>query len=139
MRALPLALLAALPLAGSCLTTQEVNLFGGQKLEAVHIVPTQAWRAVVGGDEIGYVVLMEALGDDGRHYFSVRNVWNQELGMVDSLGRSWRFAAHAEEAEWLGSGAVSDGAGLVLGAAGHCRLEEVPLERISGSRPPADR
>ena len=47
------------------------------------------------------------------------NVWlstqtphraRQDLGMIDTLGRAWRYRPHTREAEWLTTGTVVQGA-----------------------------
>lgn len=43
----------------------------------------------------------------------VQNLFGQDLGLVDSLGRAWRYRAH-EEALWLGSGTIEEGVGWIL-------------------------
>lgn len=90
--------------------------------------PKRAWELVEQGRVVGVVVEFETSG--GRRFFSVRNAWEQELGLVDAVGRAWRYRPHEREAEWLGSGTLTDGAAQVLGVRGRAELFEVRLEQL---------
>ena len=80
------------------------------------------------GAELGFVLRFEA-SEDGRCFHSVRNEWNQELGLVDAEGRAWRYRPHASEPEWLGTGTVGEGAGRILGATA-ASLEPMALHEL---------
>jgi len=134
LRPLRMLLLLALALPGAaCVTSQSTKYFASPKRDAVHTEPARAWRLLHGEESAGFVVLFRAAKKDGQLWFAVRNEWNQELGMVDSLGRAWRFRPHGEEAEWLGSGTVADGAALILRLEGVHRLTEIGLETLPQS------
>jgi hypothetical protein len=98
--------------------------------EATWSAPARAWEVVSGGRVLGVVVeFREEQG--GRGFHSVRNGQQQELGLVDAHGRAWRFRAHEDEPEWLGSGTVAEGAARILGLSGTATLFEVPLETLA--------
>lgn len=95
--------------------------------------PTRAWRAVSEGRVLGVVVLFEeGAGETGR-FFSVRNAWMQDLGMIDDTGRAWAFRPHEEQPVWLTTGTVAEGAAEILGAAA-CELLEIPIDELSTGR-----
>ncbi len=94
-------------------------------------LPTHAFELVERGRVVGVVVEFVELGGD-RRFFSVRNDLQQELGLVDQDGRFWRYRAHGEEdAEWIGTGTVLQGAIRILEAHEGCELFEVDLELLS--------
>lgn len=97
-------------------------------LDGAVVLPTPAvasWRVEQGLRTVGSVVRFEESIGPGRHLFSVRNVHDQDLGYVDSVGRAWRLRPHAEP-ELLGSGTVAQGAARILG------LSEVELVELAG-------
>lgn len=89
----------------------------------------EAWEVVDGGRVVGTVVVFEVQGRTER-FFLVRNPHQQELGMVDAEGRWWRYAPHAAEPDWLGSGTVRDGVCRILGAPADAPFYEVPLSTL---------
>lgn len=92
--------------------------------------PKAAWELVLGGRVVGVVVEFDD-ADGARRFFSVRNPAHQELGMVDAHGRWWRYHPHEEEAEWLGTGTVSEGAREILGLERAPEVYEVELQTLS--------
>lgn len=119
------ALLAALPLGG-CRTRRShapANMEGGrpQSLRAA-----RAFEVRAEGELAGYLVLYESEGAARDFYYAVQNELRQELGMIDALGRAWRFRAFQREPDWIGTGTVAQGAAAVLGLAGEPALLEVP-------------
>lgn len=90
----------------------------------------RAWEVVETDRVIGVVVEFNALGNDPRRFFSVRNAWHQELGLVDAVGRAWRYQPHEVEAEWLGTGTVIEGAARILGSRPDAELVEVRLDAL---------
>lgn len=92
--------------------------------------PSSAWEVVHAGSVVGVVVQFSDLQEASRRFFSVRNAHQQELGLVDALGRAWRFRPHGADAECLGSGSMLSGAARILGVDGACQLFEVPLEAL---------
>jgi len=110
----------------SCTTTASERPHNGGSAAPVVLSARRAFEVWDERSLVGHVVQFRAL-ESQESIYSVRNPWHQELGQIDSLGRCWRFRPHAEEAEWLGSGPVVDGARLILGASLGARLVEVPL------------
>lgn len=89
----------------------------------------EAWAVLDDAERVGSVVRFEVEGDPPASVFLVRNVYDQDLGLIDELGRAWRFRPHAAEHESLGAGTVSEGAARILGARGGAILEALPLPR----------
>ncbi len=91
--------------------------------------PSVAWEVIEPtGALLGYAVRFDGTGGD--RFFSVRNVWHQELGMVDASGRAWRRRPFTEDPEWLGTGTVAEGVLSILAAPEGATLQEVPLEAL---------
>jgi hypothetical protein len=130
----------ALPLVvAACHTTESRTTIGTHEAAEPRLgVPTAAWTVHEAGQPahspLGEVVRFEDAGDPPGVMFLVRNRWSQDLGLVDELGRAWRFRPHGAEPEWVGTGTVAQGAGLILGARGDCRLEERRMTEF-GVRP----
>ena len=127
-------------LAGACVTT-ETRTGPVAPAEAVSAAPAGAWAATdEAGALVGYVVrFTESKGatdaaGQARSFFSVRNPYQQELGLVDDLGRSWRFEAHQDEPTWLGSGSVAEASGRILGQP--VELAEIDLQGLSNPSVP---
>jgi len=121
-------------LTGACVTT-ETRTGPVAPAEAVSAAPAGAWAATAAeGALVGYVVRFTESGG-ARSFFSIRNPYQQELGLVDDLGRSWRFEAHQDEPTWLGSGSVAEAAGRILGSP--VRLLEVDLASLSAPPVPS--
>ena len=57
----------------------------------------------------------------------VRNLYGQDLGWIDHLGRAYRLLPHQEDPAWVGTGTVAGGAEQILGTKGPCTLAETPL------------
>lgn len=120
--------LAALCLG--CQTQLERQPARAPDLPPVVSTPSRAWEVVVDAAVVGVLVEFATEGS-ARRFFSVRNPFHQELGLVDELGRVWRYRAPDGEADWLGSATVIEGTARVLGLAGDFELLRVPLERLS--------
>ncbi len=88
-RLLLLPLLCA-PQVG-CVETVTVRQAVPDSVEALVSVPRQAWRVERGSELVGLVIRFDPAHGDHDRFHSVRNPWNQELGMVDADGRAWRF------------------------------------------------
>ena len=86
--------------------------------------PVEMWNLVTDGVVVGSVVLFAS---DSDRFFSVRNEWQQDIGMIDAMGRAFAFVPHQKEAEWVSSGSVVSGAAKILGIDGDSELHEVPL------------
>lgn len=132
MKLLTLALVSLLSLS-ACRTetTEEPAGAGLHQIEA--LMAQRAWSVVEGGKPIGSVVLYadpDAPEDGSKHYFSVRNPFQQELGSLDGLGRAWKFSPHQREARLVGTGTVLEGARKILGGGADCELVEVALNEL---------
>ena len=84
----------------------------------------RTWEVRRGGEHLGQVVLFQERGLAGDCVYVVRNAWSQDLGLIDGLGRAFRYLPHMEEPAWVGSGTIALGAERILGAEG-CTLVEV--------------
>jgi hypothetical protein len=93
----------------------------------------RAWEIVQADRVVGVVV--EFTEEPGRRFYSVRNAWQQELGLVDAVGRAWRYRPHESEPDWLGSGTVVEGAARVLGLDGEAEVFEVELGSLRAEHP----
>jgi len=118
------ALLAALAL-GACRTRSShapANVEGGrpQSLRAVRTFEVRAE-----GELAGYLVLYESEAATRDFYYAVQNELRQELGMIDALGRAWRYRAFQREPDWIGTGTVAQGAAAVLGLEGEPVLVDI--------------
>ena len=114
MRPTPAALLLLTSLT-SCVQTVSVREVEPELPAALVSVPARAWRVEEDGAHVGYCLRFDPSGGSHDSFHSVRNVWNQELGLVDADGRFWRYRPHGDEPLWLGTGAVSQGVFLILG------------------------
>ena len=124
----PLLLLGLCAILLGCVSTKRERLsFDDGSGAPVHLVPERAWELREGQEVLGHVVLFNAQDDGRRRYYSVRNNWQQELGLVDELGRIWRFRPFEQEPEWMGSGSVVEGARLILDLGPAAALHEVEL------------
>lgn len=102
---------------GACRTRRAhtpANAEGGrpQSLRAA-----QTFEVRVEGELAGHLVLYESDAPARDFYYAVQNELRQELGMVDALGRAWRYRAFQREPDWIGTGTVAQGAAAVLGLA----------------------
>lgn len=123
-------------LAASACTIVETERPAGPDPVVRTARPERAWRAEHAGEPIGTVVLFRGGGESGGAFFSVRNEWQQDVGLVDELGRAWAFRPHGAEAEWLGTGTVADGAARILGVDA-CELVETSLPATGDAPRPA--
>lgn len=122
---------AALALAG-CRTAVHEQPVGVDQAKPIVLEARRLWRLVDGGQVLGVVVRFETADgaqDPTRHYYSVRNALQQELGTIDGHGRAWRFEPHEREPRFVGTGKLLDGVRQILGVAGRGELVEAPLAR----------
>lgn len=123
---------AAAALAASlaaCITTEHTSPAPATVPEVVVSAPTELWRVIAGGEHVGWVVRYTP-ADARDAFLSVRNAWQQEIGMIDAEGRWWRFQAHRDEPAQVGAGATADGVAAILGLGGTPELEPAPLEAL---------
>lgn len=123
--------LVALVLVG-CRTVRDESPAGMQLAQPQVGVAVSAWE-VLSSDSalIGSVVRFETNATPKRAYYSVRNTHQQEVGIVDSEGRAWRHVMHQRDPEWLGSGTVEAGAGLILADSPRAKLVSVTLADLA--------
>ncbi|MCZ6597660.1 MAG: hypothetical protein O7B99_08485 [Planctomycetota bacterium] len=128
--ALPGALLGVLAVALStaCRTTQVERRAAPVQPVVRHLAPVRAWDVTAREGVVGRVVQFTSAEDS---VYMVQNPWNQDLGMIDQLGRAWRYRPHEREPAWVGSGTILEGAQTILGVEG-CRLEEILPTASSG-------
>jgi hypothetical protein len=123
-----LALIVALGVS-SCLGPGKQSLTGQEEASASVSKPVRAWEMVREGQVLGVVVQFAELAGE-RRFYSVRNAQQQELGLVDELGRAWRYRAHITEPEWLGTGTVLDGVRSILSVGAEIQGFEVPIDTL---------
>lgn len=123
-------------LLAGCVTTARSSPPGLSSAIVRRARPTAAWGAVENRRIKGYVVRFEPPGDPDRFIYSVRNEHQQDLGVIDSFGRVYRYRPHADEPEWIGSGTVLFGVRRILGSGAEMRLVDVELVD-EGAVPPA--
>jgi hypothetical protein len=119
------------PASLSCWVTRDAGPANAHGALPVRAAPVRAWDVVDPGGGGGYVVEFRDQSDEARSFFSVRNREQQELGLIDGLGRAWRYRPH-QEPEWVGTGTVLAGASVILGLGNEARMEEVALGPAGG-------
>jgi hypothetical protein len=129
---LPAALL--LLAAGACRTVhieEPVSISAEMRVGR----PGRCWEITDDeGEPIGQLVRFDVQGSPEDSLYMVRNVWHQDLGLIDAHGRAFRYLPHHKEPAWIGCGTVLEGVGHILRRAG-CALVELPFEEPA--RPPA--
>lgn len=116
-------LLAAL--VPACRTTTSTLPPSPQQIAATHSIATAAWELRDGATVLGRVLRMDTVEAPPRTVFVVENREGQDLGLVDSLGRAWRYRAHEREPDWVATGTVVQGARAILGASERAELVEI--------------
>lgn len=132
MRSALFSVLVAMGALGACRTTVDDSPIGVDQGRPIVLDAQRMWRVMDGERVVGVVVRFGAphdAEDPTRHYFSVRNELQQELGTIDGHGRAWRFEPHRPTPRFVGTGAVLDGARAILGCAPSATLIEAPLVR----------
>ena len=122
----------ALATCVACRTTSSESPAGGRDVSATHSLATRVWQLVIDGEPQGVVTRYESDEQPPRTFFLVRNLARQDLGLVDSLGRAWRYRPHEREAEWVATGTVLQGAVAIVGLAGVGELRELPMNTPDG-------
>lgn len=127
--ALALALGLA-PALGACTTSTTTREPAGIDRAVLTPVPAvRAWVVLDQGETSGSVVRYAERGLDGRFLYVVRNLWDQDLGVVDELGRAWRRVPHGED-RWIGTGTVAEGVRRILELGANCALSEQTIELV---------
>jgi hypothetical protein len=119
---------AALALLSGCRTEQTLAPAGLSTSRPLLLVPQRTWRVVESGELRGIVVLMapeDAATQRSKHLYSVRNPLQQELGVIDGLGRAWRHEPHVPEPRWVATGTLREGVSAILAAGSSADLVEV--------------
>jgi len=124
-----LAILLALSCAG-CITESKDLVVGMEMGAPTFADPVKAWEVVENGEVVGRVVIFQ-VRDEEERFFQIRNVHHQDLGMVDSEGRWWRYDLHSDQPVWLGTGTVRGGICQILGAGLDAPFYEVPLDTLA--------
>ncbi|MEO0649117.1 MAG: hypothetical protein AAFZ65_00385 [Planctomycetota bacterium] len=125
------SVLLLLPLA-ACVSTVSVREVQPELPEALVSVPARAWRVEEHGAHVGFCLRFDPSGGHHDSFHSVRNVWNQELGLVDADGRFWRYRPHGADSLWLGTGTVTEGVFVILGLDPEgSQLVETTLEALT--------
>ena len=112
--------------AASCLTTETRRHLSSTATPEVRVgALTRVWEIYSGDELAGRIVLFQAQGAARDSVYTVRNPWQQDIGLIDGLGRAYRYVPHQREPSWVGSGTVAQGVERILGLASPCRLVEV--------------
>jgi hypothetical protein len=123
----PSILVFALVLA-SCRTTETRRLNFSEPGGEVRVASLErTWEIRAGDDVVGELVFFESHGPMQDSVFVVRNRWHQDLGMIDALGRAYRYMPHQREPAWVGTGTIAQGAEDILDVGVPCRLVELLL------------
>ncbi len=128
-------------LASGCRTvsTREVS---STPTPAVRVgTRARTWEVQCGGETLGLVVLFADRRRTQDSIYVVRNAWHQDLGLIDTLGRAFRYLPHHEEPVWVGSGTIAAGAQHIFGTASACELielDEPARDPIPGTRQGAE-
>ena len=129
---LPIVALTAL----GCVSSKDSSPPGLDSAVVQHSKATRAWNLRSQGVAVGSVIRYESVLGPDRFYFIVRNRHEQDMGLVDALGRAYRNRPFEDEPEWLGSGTVLDGARLILGLGGAVELDETVIGAAFGASSP---
>jgi len=135
-RAVLSVFVAALALVG-CRTAVHEQPVGVDQAKPIVLEARRLWRVMDSAAVVGVVVRFETADgaqDPTRHYYSVRNALQQELGTIDGHGRAWRFEPHEREPRFVGTGSLLDGVRQILGAGKSTELVEAPLARRGADR-----
>lgn len=129
MRPFPLLPWLTLTVA-SCVTS--TTTVGAVETKGALLSVAPAERAWLVEDEesfLGSVVRFTRPEGSHEFFFMVRNPWDQDVGMIDHLGRTWKRVPHEEDA-WLGTGTVLEGVQRILGAGERARMVELDVSQL---------
>jgi hypothetical protein len=105
------------------------------RVVATRMRATRAWSVERSGESIGSLVRFEEPGSRTKVVYVVRNEWGQDLGLIDALGRAWRWRPHAETPELVGSGTTTDGVARILESGTSLVLRYVGLAELESPAP----
>lgn len=94
---------------------------------------TSFWEVRTTEGTAGWVVFFGSPETPDESFYSVRNAWHQELGIVDSLGIAWRYRPHDAEAEHVATGTLRDGVVAILHTSGTTQLIERPISELASA------
>jgi hypothetical protein len=123
-----------LALSLGCRTAEHETPAGLAGAAPVLLAPQRTWRLVENGEVVGLVVRFGACDDPSsrnKHFYSVRNPLQQELGAIDGLGRAWRYEPHSREPRWVATGTVAEGARAILVSGPSAELQEVQIAAVA--------
>jgi hypothetical protein len=119
-----LLLVGAAVLCASCHTV--ASAVSSTPLPEVRVgTRERTWEVRRGEETLGFVVLFQERGRARDSLYVVRNRIHQDMGLIDGLGRAFRYVPHCEEPVWVGSGTIAAGARGILGAEAECELLEL--------------
>ena len=95
--------------------------------------PTRMFEVQHEGAARGYVVLFEAQASPQDAVYVVRNRHHQDLGVIDALGRAFRYRPHEDDPAWLGSGSVVRGVQRILNTDSLPAMREISLPETPAS------
>lgn len=107
---------------GACRTTRTSQPAGLHESTIRQAALKQSWSVHAGAELCGYVQRFETDEVPPRFFFHVQNLERQDLGMIDSQGRAWRYRPHAREADWVATGTVAAAVAAILGWDGPVEL-----------------
>lgn len=117
----------------SCILVEE-RTTSADPAPAIASMPGEAWTVLDATEaELGFVVRFEEImptQETPRAFFSVRNPHGQELGLVDELGRAWRYRPHVHDPDWISTGSISEGISAILDGGTAVRLQPIDLDTI---------
>lgn len=131
--ALAAALVPALvPALTGCVTTTTSQPAGIDQAVLTAIPISRAWLVLDEGHVVGSVVRYSETAEDGQFLYVVRNLWDQDLGVIDERGRAWRRIPHQED-RWIGTGTVVHGVRQILETGQNCRLDELSVAEVEAA------
>lgn len=119
-------------LLSACIEARSSAPVGLDRAVLTPVPAARAWIVQEDGITVGSVVRYAERGQDGRFLYMVRNLWDQDLGVIDELGRAWRRVPH-EEDRWIGTGTVSQGVQSILGIGQFCTMTELPIDQVEAA------
>lgn len=97
----------------------------------------RSWDVYQAGECVGRVMLFQERGSIEDSIYVVRNPWNQDLGLIDGLGRAYRYLPHHKQPAWVGSGTIALGVERILGRETACLLVETDVAPDAAAGLPA--
>lgn len=123
---------ATLLVLSGCVTTTTSQPVGLDRA-VLHSIPvSRAWIVKEGSEVVGSVVRYSERGSAGRFLYVVRNIWDQDLGVIDERGRAWRRVPHAED-RWIGTGTVVHGVRQILETGSNSQMVEQPIDEVEAA------